>query len=90
VLEEVLSVDEVAEEREAVGSLGTPAVDVEGSGRGDGVSADACAASMITTMIDAAIIRPISVHVRRRGNRPKFTDPPRSFAEACVVPGAEE
>jgi hypothetical protein len=90
VLEEVLSTDDVAEEREAVGSLGTPAVDVEGSGRGDGVSADACAASTITTMIDAAIIRPMSVPVRRRGNRPKFTDPPRSFTEACIVPGAEE
>ena len=90
VLEEVLLVDDVAEEGEAVGSLGAPGVDVEGSGTGDGVSADACAASMITTVIGAVIIRPMSVHVRRRGNRPKFTDPPRSFTEACIVPGAEE
>jgi hypothetical protein len=50
-----------------------------GCGTGDGVSADACPAVMITTMTEAAIARLVLVEARRQRNWRCFTVAPEMF-----------
>ena len=54
---------------------------VAGSGAGEGVSADACPAIMITTMSDAAIARLPPVAARQRENRRRLTRTPKMTPE---------
>jgi hypothetical protein len=75
---------------EALGAAASLVADVVvGSVVGEGVSADACPAIMITTMTDAATARLVPIAPRQRGNRRKFTTAPKMIPETCVVPGAE-
>jgi len=82
----LLSLDGVAE---ALGTTASLVADVVGSGIGEGVSADACPATMITTMTDTATARLETMAPRQRGNRRKFTTAPKMMIPERVVPGAE-
>jgi hypothetical protein len=79
----VLSVDGVAE---ALGAAASLVADVVGSVVGEGVSADACPAIMITTMTDAATARLVPMAPRQRGNRRKFTTAPKMIPERVSCP----
>src|SRR6476660_536516 len=74
----VLPADGVVEVLAVAASLGAGVV---GSGAGEGVSADACPAIMITTMSDAEIARPPPVAARQRENRRRLTRTPKVTPE---------
>jgi len=79
----VLSADGLAEVFAVAASLDAGAV---GSGMGEGVSADACPAIMITTMSDAAIARLLLVEARQRENRRRLTRTPKMIPERVLCP----
>ena len=79
----VLLADGVADVLAVAASLGAEAV---GSGAGEGVSADACPAIMITTMSDAAIARLLPVAARQRENRRSLTKTPKMTREHVSCP----
>ena len=77
----MLSADGVAALLAVAASLGAGVV---GSGAGEGVSADACPAIMITTMRDAAIVLPVAA--RQRENLRRLTRTPKMTAERVSCP----